>query len=87
MSGIEIARQAREQLVELTGLTPDTISAIVKGEDGFWRVAVELVEMKRCPNTSDLLATYEAFLDDDATLLRYQRTRRYLRGQTMEEEA
>ena len=82
----EIVKQAKAQLAQLTGLKPDTVSSLVKDE-GDWHVAVELVEMKRIPESSDLLATYDTYLDDAGNLLRYQRTRRYLRGETLEQAA
>ena len=85
MTGLQIAQRAKEQLVQLTGLKPDTVSAIAKDEQG-WHVMVEMVEMKRIPDARDLLATYESLLDDEGNLLSYQRTQRYLREQVMEKE-
>jgi len=85
MTGLQIAQRAKEQLVQLTGLKPDTVSAIAKDEQG-WHVMVEMVEMKRIPDARDVLATYESLLDDEGNLLSYQRTRRYLREQVMEKE-
>jgi hypothetical protein len=85
MTGLEIAQRAKEQLVQLTGLKYDTVSAFAKDEQG-WHVMVEMVEMKRIPDARDVLATYESLLDDEGNLLSYQRTRRYLREQVMEKE-
>ncbi len=85
MTGIEIAQRAKEQLAQLTGLSPDTISSFAKHQDG-WHVTVEFVEMKRIPDSTDMLATYQALLDDESNVLSYQRTRRYLRQQAMDEE-
>lgn len=82
----KIAQRAKEQLAQLTGLKPDTVSALSKDEQG-WHVTVELVEMKRIPTATDVLASYQALLDDEGNLLSYQRTRRYLRGEVMEQEA
>lgn len=86
MTGPEIAQRAREQLAQLTGLKPDTVSALAKDEEG-WHVSVELIEMKRIPDTGDVLATYKALLDNEGNLISYRRTRRYSRGQVIEEEA
>lgn len=86
LTGPEIAQRAKEQLAQLTGLKPDTVSALAKGEDG-WHVTVELVELKRIPESTDVLATYEVLLDDDGNIIRYQRTRRYYRAEVMEQEA
>jgi len=85
MTGPEIAQRAKEQLAQLTGHTPDTISALRKDEEG-WHVNVDMVEMKYVPDTGDVLAVYEALLDDKGNLISYQRTRRYHRGQVTEEE-
>jgi len=86
MTGPEIAQRAKEQLAQLTGLKPDTVSGLNRDEEG-WHVAVDLIELKRIPEATDVLATYEALLDDNANLIRYQRTRRYYRGQVTEQEA
>jgi hypothetical protein len=85
MNGIEIARSAKQQIAQLTGLEPDTVSSFVK-DNGEWSVTVEVVEMKRIPNATDILATYQAKLDTEGNLLGYQRTKRYLRQQEMSEE-
>jgi hypothetical protein len=81
----KIVQRAKEQLVELTGLKPDTISSLTKDSEG-WHVALEMVEMRRVPDANDMLATYDVLLDEEGALIRYQRTRRYLRGQTSESE-
>jgi hypothetical protein len=83
-TGTEIAQRAKEQLAQVTGLEPGTVSALSKDEEG-WHVAVDMIEMKYIPDTGDVLATYEALLDDEGNLIRYQRTRRYHRGQVAEE--
>jgi hypothetical protein len=86
MIGTEIVQQARKQLAKLTSLTVDTVSAFTKKEDG-WHVTLELIELKRIPGATDVLATYETRLDDEGNLINYHRTRRYLRNQIMEQEA
>jgi hypothetical protein len=85
-TGPKIAQRAREQLAQLTGLKPDTVSAFNKDDQG-WHVTVEFVELKRIPEATDVLASYQALLDDEGNLLSYQRTRRYYRGEVMEQEA
>ena len=80
MTGTEIARRAREQLAILTGLEAGTLSRLIREDDG-WHVSVDLIELKRVPDTTDVLATYEAVLDDNGNLLSHQRLRRYLRAQ------
>ena len=48
-------------------------------EDG-WVVGIEVVEDRRIPSSSDILAAYETALDMDGQLLSYRRVRRYPRG-------
>lgn len=85
MNAVEIAQRAKEQLAQLTGLKPDTVSRLGRDEDN-WQVAVEMVEMKYVPNSGDMLGTYQVSLDDEGNLLTYQRTRRYRRNEAMDEE-
>jgi hypothetical protein len=77
----EIAARAKDQLSALTGLKASTVSSLSHDEDG-WHIVAELIEMKRIPETADILASYEVRLDEKGNLLNYQRTRRYMRGQT-----
>ena len=81
----EIVQQAREQLAQMTGLKPDAVSAFTKDEEG-WHISVEMIELQRIPEASDILATYDVNLDDKGNLLRYQRTRRYLRSEVGEQQ-
>jgi hypothetical protein len=85
MDGPQIAQRAKEQISGLTGLKADTISGLAKDDQG-WHVAVDLVEMKRIPDSSDMLAIYEVQLDTEGHLLSYKRTRRYRRDETMAQE-
>lgn len=82
LSPAEIARQAKEQLSLLTGLKPDTVSSLSRSPDG-WHAAIEMIELRRVPDSGDVLATYEVQLDEAGNLLGYERTRRYQRGQMM----
>lgn len=85
MTSLEIARRARQALSELTGSEVVSISSLRQDADG-WCVNVEIVELKRIPDSSDVLATYETFLDQDGNVISYRRIRRYNRGQIFEEE-
>ncbi len=85
LTGPEVAQKAKEQLMALTGLKADTVSALVRSEGG-WRVMLEMVELKRIPEASDVLATYRVTTDDMGNVLQYQRTRRYHRDSVIEEE-
>lgn len=83
IAGPVIAQRAKEQLIQLTGLESDTVAGLTKDEAG-WHVAVILLEMKCIPDCDDVLAIYDALLDDEGNLVSYQRTRRYCRGHIWE---
>jgi hypothetical protein len=56
-------------------------SVELTADDG-WVVEFEVLEERRIPSSSDILALYEVELDADGELLAFRRTRRYLRGHT-----
>jgi hypothetical protein len=78
-----IAVTAAAQLSELIGHAPEGIVAVERGEDG-WRVQVEVVESRRIPETTDILAVYEVDVDNDGDVTGYRRLNRHVRGQIEE---
>jgi hypothetical protein len=77
----EVVDLAREYIADMTERQPVQMTSVSPTEDG-WLVEVEVIEDRRIPSSSDILALYEVELDETGELLAYQRTRRYLRGQT-----
>lgn len=77
----ELARTAARTLAQLTGRQPESVLGLRRDEDG-WQVMVEVLEMRRVPNSTDLLGCYLVSLDQDGELIGYERQRRYQRGQT-----
>ncbi|MFE7775211.1 gas vesicle protein [Streptomyces sp. NPDC057445] len=73
-------RAAAEQLQQLLGRVPESVSALKPTEDG-WEADVEVVELERIPETTSVMATYRVSLDKDGDLVAYERKRRYTRGQ------
>ncbi|WP_406379138.1 gas vesicle protein [Streptomyces sp. NBC_01618] len=73
-------RYATEQLQELLGRAPESVSAVKPTEDG-WQADVEVLELERVPMTTSVMATYRVTLDKEGELVAYERTRRYTRGQ------
>ncbi|MFE4757844.1 gas vesicle protein [Streptomyces mirabilis] len=73
-------RSAVEQLQELLGRAPESVSALKSTEAG-WEADVEVLELERVPETTSVMATYRVTLDDEGGLVEYRRTRRYSRGQ------
>jgi hypothetical protein len=83
-SAAAVAQQAKTELERITGLDADHVSAVEHRPDG-WHVTVDLVELRRIPAATDVLAAYEAVLGPTGVLLSYRRTRRYFRDQMIEE--
>jgi Gas vesicle synthesis protein GvpO len=79
LSAPQVAERARRELAAITGFEPEGATALQRGDDGTWRIAVELLELARIPETDDMLGSYEAQLDESGELLRYRRVRRYAR--------
>jgi hypothetical protein len=67
------------QIAELTGKQPEGVTGVEPAEDG-WVVGVEVVEDKRIPSSTDILATYETEVGMDGELVSYRRVKRYTRG-------
>jgi hypothetical protein len=80
----EVVDGAKRQLELLLGKTPEMVSSLERTDDG-WLVTVEVVEVSRIPESTDVLASYEIELDDDHNLRRYARVRRYNRSQAERE--
>ncbi|MFF8194900.1 gas vesicle protein [Streptomyces bobili] len=76
---MDVLRQARAQLAELTGMTAESVSSFSQTEDG-WSLEVEVLELERVPDTMSLMASYEVALDPEGQLTGYRRVRRYERG-------
>ncbi|GAB3766161.1 hypothetical protein FB382_001936 [Nocardioides ginsengisegetis] len=78
-SAMDVARAAARQLSELTGREPECVTGVQRTEDG-WEVEIEVVESRRIPDSTDILATYRVQVDADGDLTGYHRARRYVRG-------
>jgi len=80
---LKVGRAAVEQLAELTGQKVEGLSGVHRNDEG-WLVTAEVLELRRIPETTDVLATYEVTMDDDGSVTGYRRVRRYTRSQTEE---
>lgn len=83
--GMRAARLAAEHVLALTGRCPENVVSLAREDDG-WQVGVEVMELRRIPDTTDILAIYEVTLDNDGDLIRCERAQRYHRGQIEEEQ-
>lgn len=86
LPAMEAAKAGVRQIAALTGREPQGVVSLEPAEDG-WVVGVEVVEDRRIPSATDVLAIYEAELDLDGQLVAYQRKRRYPRGKADSGEA
>ena len=79
-SAVSRVRKTREQFQELTGYDAESISGLAHIDNG-WSVEVDVVELRRVPDTASLLATYRVTTDATGDVVGYERVRRYNRGQ------
>jgi len=79
LTAVKAAQMGLRQIAELTGKQPEGITGVERTDDG-WIVGAEVVEDRRIPSSTDILATYETELDTSGELLSYRRVRRYSRG-------
>jgi hypothetical protein len=75
----KVIDRAREQLEDLLERPVETVSSLERTHDG-WVAQLEVVELKRIPESTDVLATYELELDGELNLRRYQQAGRYTRS-------
>ncbi|KRE28204.1 gas vesicle protein GvpO [Mycobacterium sp. Soil538] len=73
----------REYLAEMTDGEPTRTTSVTPTESGGWIIEVEVVEDRRIPSSGDILGLYEIEIDFSGEMLAYRRTRRYMRGQTL----
>jgi Gas vesicle synthesis protein GvpO len=83
LSAKEMTQAALEALRDLTGHEPESATGLMWDGDA-WLVTVDVLELSRIPNTTDLLGTYVVQLDGEGNLSGYKRTRRFQRGQAEE---
>ncbi|WP_426361763.1 gas vesicle protein GvpO [Streptomyces sp. E-08] len=79
MGAAAAMRSAVEQVSELLGQVPESVSSLRTVEDG-WEAQVEVLELARIPDTTSILASYKVTVDAEGELVSYERTRRYSRG-------
>ena len=73
-----------EQVQDLIGRPIEAVTGMEKnGRE--WTVTLEVVELARIPNTTDVLGKYEVTLDQNGELTGARRTRRYPRAEAGED--
>jgi hypothetical protein len=83
LSAAELSEAAVRTVHELTGYQPEAVTAL-EWDGESWDVTVDVLELARIPNTTDVLASYVVQLDESGTLRGLRRTHRFVRGQTVE---
>src|SRR4051795_9823295 len=79
LSARDLTLAARQTVAELTGYKAETVSGF-QWDGETWLVSVDVCELERVPNTTDVMAAYVVQLDDRGGLLGYKRERRFQRG-------
>ncbi len=80
----EVAERARRQLAEVTGFQPVAAVGSYRDAEG-WHVSVDMLEMARLPDSTDLLGTYAVDLDEEGSMVKFEKKRTHLRGVPYEE--
>jgi Gas vesicle synthesis protein GvpO len=79
LSARDLTLAAKETISELTGHKAESVTGMEWNGEA-WEITVDVLELERVPNTTDVLATYTVKVDDEGRLLGYKRERRYVRG-------
>ncbi|MGH3453376.1 MAG: gas vesicle protein GvpO [Nocardioidaceae bacterium] len=77
----QLGQKAMAALAEMVGCPAEGVTGLRRNDDG-WVVVVEVVEVERVPETSDVMATYEVEVDKNGEITGFERRNRYLRAQT-----
>lgn len=83
MAATDLAAAAKQAVEELTGYAPESISG-VQWDGVEWLISVDVCELERVPNTTDVMATYVVQLDEQGRMLGYRRDRRFQRADAVE---
>jgi Gas vesicle synthesis protein GvpO len=83
LSASELAQAALTTVEELTGFSPEAVTGL-EWDGESWQVTVDVLELERVPNTTDVLASYIVQLDESGTLRGYRRAGRFQRGRVDE---
>jgi len=82
---MNLAERAKEQLAVVTGFSPVAAVGGFKDEEG-WHISVDVLEMARLPESTDIVGTYVVTLDPEGNMVKFEKKRARLRGEPYEEE-
>jgi hypothetical protein len=84
LSAQALALAAMATARDLTGFEPEATTRL-EWDGEVWCVDVDMLELAKIPNTTDILGRYEVKLDPNGTLRGYRRIARFHRGAALEE--
>jgi Gas vesicle synthesis protein GvpO len=84
LSAHELGQAALTTVEELTGYEPEAVTGL-EWDGDVWQVTVDVLELSRIPNTTDVIGRYVVQLDENGTLRGYKRTARFQRAQANQE--
>lgn len=85
LSARDAVQRVREEFPELLGRPVEAVLGVQGDDDGGWMVTVQVVELRRIPNSTDVLGAYVVTLAQDGEMTGYRRQRRYNRSQADED--
>lgn len=80
LSAIELSKAALSTVQELTGYEAEAVTGL-EWDGDLWQITVDVLELERVPNTTDVIASYAVQLDESGALRGYKRVSRFQRGQ------
>lgn len=83
LSASELSKAALSTVEELTGREAEAVTGL-EWDGELWQITVDVLELARVPNTTDVIASYAVQLDEKGTLRGYKRVSRFQRGQVSE---
>jgi hypothetical protein len=85
LSAREAVESVRDEFPELLGRPVEAVLGVERNDDDGWMVTVQVVELARIPNSTDVLGAYAVTLDKSGEMVGYRRRRRYNRSQADED--
>jgi hypothetical protein len=85
LSGREAIERVRSELPQLLGRPIESVLGLERDDEDGWKLTVQVVELARIPQSTDVLGAYSVTLDSDGELIGYRRQRRYHRNQADED--
>jgi hypothetical protein len=80
---VNLAEQAKQQLAQVTGFSPVAAVGGFKDEEG-WHITVDMLEMARLPESTDIIGTYAVTLDAEGNMVKFEKKQSRLRGESYE---